>query len=59
MGDVRLVLTTTEVAKILDVSTGHLSRLIKDMDFSEKEVRRAGKGGYLFSVEAVAKLKNR
>ena len=59
MLDVRDVFTTTEVAKMLDITSSHLVRLIKEMDFSEKEVRQAGKGSYLFSLEAVKKLKNR
>ena len=59
MSDVRTVFTTTEVAKVLDVSTSYLLRLIQEMDFNEKELRKAGKGGYLFSVEALKKLKSR
>jgi len=59
MSDVRTVFTTTEVAKLLDISAAYLVRLVKEMRFSEKEVRKAGKGGYLFSIEAVKKLQNR
>ena len=59
MSDVRTVYTTTEVAKILDVSTSYLLRLSKEMKFNEKEMRKAGKGNYLFSTDAVKKLKNR
>jgi len=59
MTDVRTVFTTTEVAKKLDVSSGYVLRLAKEMNFSEKEMRDAGKRNYLFSIEAVEKLKNR
>ena len=59
MYDVRKIFTTTEVAKMLDISTSYLVRLIREIDFSEDELRKAGKGSYLFSESAVEKLKNR
>ena len=59
MSDVRTVFTTTEVAKMLDVSSSYVLRLASEMKFNEKEMRDAGKRNHLFSIEAVKKLQNR
>ena len=59
MSDARKVFTTTEVAKMLDITTSYLVRLVKEFDFDESAVRKAGKGSYLFSEEAVKILKGR
>ena len=53
MSDVRTVYTTAEVAEMLQITSSYLLR------FSPAECRRAGKRNYLFSQEAVEKLKQR
>lgn len=59
MTDVRKVFITKEVAEILGINPSYLLRLAKSMKFSSSEMREAGKRNYLFSEEAVEKLKNR
>ena len=59
MTDVRNVFITKEVADILEINPSYLLRLAKTMEFSPSEMREAGKRNYLFSKEAIEKLKNR
>ena len=59
MSDVRKVFITKEVAEQLGINPSYLLRLAKNMKFSASEMREAGKRNYLFSEEAVEKLKNR
>ncbi|WP_082020697.1 helix-turn-helix domain-containing protein [Candidatus Soleaferrea massiliensis] len=59
MSDVRTVYTTSEVAEILHITPSYLLRLAQTMHFSPAEFRSAGKRNYLFSHEAVQKMKNR
>lgn len=59
MTDVRKVYITKEVAEILEINPSYLLRLAKSMKLSAAEMREAGKRNYLFSAEAVEKLKNR
>ena len=59
MYDVRTVFTTAEVANTLGITSSYLLRLVQTMNFSPAEFRSAGKRNYLFSEEAVEKLKNR
>lgn len=59
MTDVRKVFITKEVSEILDINPSYLLRLAKGMNLSPSEMREAGKRNYLFSEEAVKKLKNR
>ena len=59
MTDVRKVFITREVAEQLDINTNYLLQVAKTMEFSESEMRSAGKRNYLFSEEAVEKLKQR
>jgi excisionase family DNA binding protein len=59
MSDVRDVFITKEVAEKLGVNPSYLLRLAKAMKLTETEMREAGKRNYLFSKEAVEKLKNR
>nr|QGT51097.1 hypothetical protein Firmicute1046_1730 [uncultured Firmicutes bacterium] len=59
MSDVRKVFITKEVAEILEINPSYLLRLAKTMQFSPAEMREAGKRNYLFSEEAVERLKNR
>ena len=59
MSDVRTVFTTAEAAEILGITPSYLLRLVQSLTLSPAEFRSAGKRNYLFSQEAVAKLKNR
>lgn len=59
MTDVRKVFITKEVAEQLNINPSYLLRLAKSMHFSPSEMREAGKRNYLFSEEAVEKLKSR
>jgi len=59
MTDVRKVFITKEVAEILEINPSYLLRLAKSMRFSPNEMREAGKRNYLFSEEAVEKLRTR
>lgn len=59
MSDVRTVFTTSEVAEKLEITPSYLLRVAQTMRFSPSEFRSAGKRNYLFSREAVEKLKNR
>lgn len=59
MSDVRTVYTTSEVAEMLAITPSYLLRLAQTMNFSPSEFRSAGKRNYLFSQEAVEKLKKR
>lgn len=59
MTDVRKVFITKEVSEILNINPSYLLRLAKSMNLSPSEMREAGKRNYLFSEEAVEKLKNR
>ena len=54
MSDVRTVFTTAEVAQML-----HVLRIAATMKFEPEEFRSAGKRNYLFSQEAVEKLRKR
>ena len=57
MADVRKVFITKEVAERLDINPSYLLRLAKSMNLPPDEMREAGKRNYLFSEEAVEKLK--
>lgn len=57
--DVRKVFITREVAEQLGLTPTYLIKLAKKMNFSEAEMREAGNRNYLFSEEALEKLKNR
>lgn len=57
MTDVRNVFITKEVAEILGINPSYLLRLAKSMKLSPNEMREAGKRNYLFSQEAVEKLR--
>ena len=59
MSDVRMVYTTAEVAQMLQITSSFLLRLAAAMRFSPAECRRAGKRNYLFSQEAVEKLRQK
>ena len=59
MSDVRNVYITKEVAELLNINPSYLLRVAKSMNFSPSEMREAGKRNYLFSEEAVEKLKTR
>nr|DAZ36879.1 MAG TPA: hypothetical protein [Caudoviricetes sp.] len=57
--DVRNVFITREVAEELNLTPTYLIKLAKKMELNETEMREAGNRNYLFSKEAVEKLKNR
>lgn len=57
--DVRNVFITREVAEELNLTPTYLIKLAKKMGLNEAEMREAGNRNYLFSKEAVEKLKNR
>lgn len=59
MTDVRDIFVTAEVAKQLDLTPAYVIRLAKTMEFDESEFREAGKRNYMFSKEAVEKIKGR
>lgn len=59
MSDVRKVFITKEAADMLSLNPSYLIRLAKKMGLSETEMREAGNRNYLFSEEAIQKLKNR
>lgn len=59
MSDVRKVFITKEVADMLSLNPSYLIKLAKRMGLNETEMREAGNRNYLFSEEAVEKLKNR
>lgn len=59
MTDVREVFITREVADELELTPTYLIKLAKKMNLNETEMREAGSRNYLFSKEAVEKMKNR
>ncbi len=58
MSDVRKVFITREVAEKLQLTPTYLIKLAKKIELNEKEMREAGSRNYLFSEEAVEKLKS-
>lgn len=59
MSDVREVFITKEVADMLSLNPSYLIKLAKKIGLTEREMREAGNRNYLFSKEAVEKLRNR
>jgi hypothetical protein len=59
MSDVRKVFITKEVSDILDMSPAYLIRVARELNFSDSEFRDAGKRNYLFSEEAIEKLRQK
>ncbi len=59
MSDVREVFITKEVADKLNITPTYLIRVALEMNFSENEMRSAGKRTYLFNTQAVNKLSAR
>lgn len=57
MSDVRNVYITKEVAEKLNITSTYLIKLAKKIGLDESEMREAGKRNYLFSDDAVMKLK--
>ncbi|EFC90044.1 hypothetical protein Dpep_0012 [Dethiosulfovibrio peptidovorans DSM 11002] len=58
MSDVRTVFITKEVAEKLELNPSYVIRLGKKIGLDDCEMREAGSRNYLFSEEAVEKLKN-
>lgn len=50
---------TKEVSEILNINPSYLLSIAKNMNLPPSEMREAGKRNYLFSEEAIEKLKNR
>lgn len=59
MTDVRNVYITREVAEELGLTPTYLIKLAKKIGLNESEMREAGNRNYIFSKEAVEKLRNR
>lgn len=57
MADVRDVFITREVAEKVGLVPTYLIKLAKQINLDETEMREAGSRNYLFSKEAVNKLK--
>jgi len=57
MSDVRKVFITKEVAKEVELNPSYLIKLAKKIKLNETEMREAGSRNYLFSEEAVQKIK--
>lgn len=55
--NVQEVFITREVAEQLGLTPTYLIKLAKKIQLNETEMREAGSRNYLFSEEAVAKLK--
>ncbi len=58
MSDVNKVFITREVAEKLQLTPTYLIKLAKKIGLNDKEMREAGSRNYLFSEEAIEKLKN-
>lgn len=57
MADVRDVYITREVAEKLKLTPTYLIKLAKRIGLDETEMREAGSRNYLFSIEAIDKLR--
>ena len=57
MTDVKKVFITKEVADEVGLNPSYLIKLAKKLELSENEMREAGSRNYLFSEEAVEKIK--
>lgn len=59
MTSVKNVFITNEVAEKLNLNPSYLIKLAKSLNLNDDEMRPTGKRGYLFSKEAVEKIRNR
>ncbi len=59
MTSVKNVYITQEVAEELGLNPSYLIKLAKTLKLNDDEMRATGKRGYLFSKEAVEKLRQR
>lgn len=57
MNDVRKIFITKEVAEQVGLNPSYLIKLAKKIQLNEAEMREAGSRNYLFSEEAVQKIK--
>lgn len=57
MSDVRLTFVTKELADKFDMTSNYIIQVAKSLNLNESEMREAGKRTYLFSVEAVEKIR--
>lgn len=58
VANVQEVFITKEVAEQLGINPNYLIRLGKKIELNDKEMREAGNRNYLFSIEAIEKLKS-
>ncbi|MDF2950421.1 MAG: hypothetical protein K0S18_4 [Anaerocolumna sp.] len=56
--DVRKVYITTEVSRMLDITTAYLIRLAKSLNLNESDFRETAKGSYLFNDNAINVIKS-
>lgn len=57
MSDVKTVFITKEVADELGLNPSYLIKVAKKIELNDSEMREAGSRNYLFSEEAVEKLR--
>ena len=57
MSDVKTVFITREVADKLNLNASYLIKFAKKMELNDSEMREAGNRNYLFSEEAIEKLR--
>ena len=57
MANVQEVFITKEVADLLDLNPSYTIKLGKKIELNETEMREAGNRNYLFSKEAIEKLR--
>lgn len=58
MSNVKTVYITKEVAEKLGLNASYTIKLAKKINLSDTEMREAGNRNYLFSEEAVTKIKH-
>jgi len=57
MSDVKTVFITREVAEDLKLNASYVIKLARKLELNDSEMREAGSRNYLFSEEAVEKLR--
>lgn len=59
MSDVRNVFITKEVAEQFNMTPSYIIRVARSLELNESEMREAGKRNYLFSTEAIEKIRQK
>jgi len=57
MSNVKTVFITREVAEMLELNASYVIKLARKIGLNDSEMREAGSRNYLFSKEAVEKLR--